>query len=40
MEIGTHSVFLARVLATARSGEGRALGYVRRSYATALPALA
>ncbi|MFI4926073.1 MAG: flavin reductase [Burkholderiales bacterium] len=40
MEIGTHSVFLARVVATARSAGGTALGYVRRSYATATPALA
>jgi flavin reductase (NADH)/flavin reductase/chlorophenol-4-monooxygenase component 1 len=40
MEIGTHSVFLARVVATAMAEGGPALGYVRRCYATALPALA
>lgn len=40
MEIGTHSVFLARVVATAKAEGGSALGYVRRSYASALPALA
>jgi flavin reductase (NADH)/flavin reductase/chlorophenol-4-monooxygenase component 1 len=40
MEIGTHSVFLARVVATAKADDGAALGYVRRSYATAMPALA
>jgi len=40
MEIGTHSVFLARVVATAKAEQGMALGYIRRSYATALPALA
>jgi flavin reductase (DIM6/NTAB) family NADH-FMN oxidoreductase RutF len=40
MEIGTHSVFLARVVATAKAERGAALGYVRRSYATAMPALA
>jgi flavin reductase (DIM6/NTAB) family NADH-FMN oxidoreductase RutF len=40
MEIGTHSVFLARVVATAKAEQGAALAYVRRSYATAMPALA
>jgi len=40
MEVGSHSVFLARVVATAKADGGAALGYVRRSYATASPALA
>jgi flavin reductase (NADH)/flavin reductase/chlorophenol-4-monooxygenase component 1 len=40
MEIGTHSVFLARVVATAKAHEGTALGYVRRCYAAAQPSLA
>lgn len=39
-EVGTHSVFLARVVATAKADGGAALGYVRRGYATAMPALA
>jgi flavin reductase (NADH)/flavin reductase/chlorophenol-4-monooxygenase component 1 len=33
-DIGTHSIFLARVLATAQSSNGDPLLYQRRSYAT------
>jgi flavin reductase (DIM6/NTAB) family NADH-FMN oxidoreductase RutF len=37
MEIGTHSVFLARVLATAGSESAHPLAYCRRDYATTHP---
>jgi len=37
MEIGTHSVFLARVVATAGADSGNPLAYCGRNYATTLP---
>jgi flavin reductase (NADH)/flavin reductase/chlorophenol-4-monooxygenase component 1 len=37
MEIGTHSIFLARVVATASSGGLDPLAYCRRAYATTRP---
>jgi flavin reductase (DIM6/NTAB) family NADH-FMN oxidoreductase RutF len=40
MEIGTRTVLLARVVSTAMAPHGPALAYVRRSYASAHPALA
>ncbi len=33
-DIGTHSIFIARVLATAESEDGDPLLYQRRAYAT------
>ena len=39
-EVGTHSIFLARVLATAHAHDGDPLVYCRRSYATTHPTTA
>lgn len=39
MEVGTHSIFLARVLAAHHSDSGAPLVYCQRAYATTQPAL-
>jgi flavin reductase (NADH)/flavin reductase/chlorophenol-4-monooxygenase component 1 len=36
-DVGTHTVFLAKVVATAEAGDGEPLLYQRRAYATARP---
>lgn len=36
-DVGTHTVFLAKVVATAEAGDGEPLLYRRRAYATARP---
>jgi flavin reductase (NADH)/flavin reductase/chlorophenol-4-monooxygenase component 1 len=39
MEVGTHSIFLAHVLAATHADSGAPLLYCRRAYATTQPAL-